>query len=458
MRVFLLTALTFILLFTGCNTSRYGMADQHLEDGEYNEAVRAYLRELNPHIRNGKRYIYFDQNAMTGVGLVYYRMEKYRTAEKIFNTVLQKDPTYGKARFYLGLTLESMAREDDAIRVYKKFTQINAVDPYRQVICGRLDYMMRNKISREMRLALQNEQQLKPELFPENSIAVLYFSSLSNDPEWRPLQKGLAEMLVTDLQTVDGLQVVERMRLNALMDELRLSVETVADESNAERMGKLLGARTLIDGSFLVFDNYNMNLTASIRHLDRVTPPDENVFDGKFSQIFQMEKQLVLKIVDHFRISLTPAQREDLLRIPTTNMDAFQNYCNGLDALDQYNFGEAQEYFRQAILKDEAFTLAQDYLVPFEIWEVTHNHNINRVQQEVERWIKEMPAEITPDLFRPPPALVSAKSRLQWMGVYQNAGFLPGEESRRSIQEADFDGAVIVPKLLATPPLPPQGQ
>ena len=457
MRAWLLIPVISLLFFTGCNTSRYGVADQLLEDGQYNAAVREYLKELNPHIRNGKRYIYFDKEAMTGVALVYYRMERYRTAEKIFNTVLKKDPTYGKARFYLGLTMESMAREDEAISVYKGYTKTQPYDPYRQVMLGRLDYMTRSKISREMRLAIQNEQQLKPSLFPVNSIAVLYFASLADKPEWRPIQKGLAEMLINDLSQVDQLQVVERMRVNALMDEMRLSVADMADEANAERIGKLLGARTLVNGAYLIFDNLNMNLSANIIHLDNVLIPNEKVYEGKISQLFQMEKRLVLEILDNFKIELTPSQRDEILRVPTQNMDAFIHYCDGLDALDQYNFGEAQRHFRLAIGEDDTFIYAMDYLVPFEIWEVTHAHNINRVQQEVERWMEEIPAQISPDLFKPPPALVSAKSRLQWMGVYQDADFLPGTESRRSIQEADINGAVIVPKRLAAPPMPPQG-
>src|SRR5688572_24780539 len=54
------------------------------------------------------------------------------------------------------------------------------------------------------------------------TVAVLYFDNNSADPQYDVLQKGLADMLVTDLSQVESLQVVEREKLQQLVDELKL--------------------------------------------------------------------------------------------------------------------------------------------------------------------------------------------------------------------------------------------
>ena len=52
---------------------------------------------------------------------------------------------------------------------------------------------------------------------PPPTVAVLYFDNNSPNREYDVLQKGLADMLVTDLSQVESLQVVEREKLQALV-------------------------------------------------------------------------------------------------------------------------------------------------------------------------------------------------------------------------------------------------
>ena len=49
-----------------------------------------------------------------------------------------------------------------------------------------------------------------------NTLAVLYFQNRTGQSSLDPLQKGLTLMLITDLSAVKGLQIVERIKLQAL--------------------------------------------------------------------------------------------------------------------------------------------------------------------------------------------------------------------------------------------------
>jgi len=86
------------------------------------------------------------------------------------------------------------------------------------------------------------------------TIGVLYFDYAGKNAELAPLSKGLAQMLISDLAAVDTVRVVERERLQAVLDEQRLGESWKKsgkiDNRTAARIGKLLGARYLVLGTY----------------------------------------------------------------------------------------------------------------------------------------------------------------------------------------------------------------
>ena len=360
----------------------------------------------------------------------------------------------GKARFFLGLAFESLGRDDDAIDIYRDYPLVERTDHYRKAIAGRLDWIVRRKVLREVQMALMHEESLDITEYPENSIAVLYFMNLSDNDQWQPLQKGLAEMMITDLSQVEELNVIERIRVNQLMQELQLGQSGLVDEALAPRMGKLLGARNLIKGSYMIMPDRNLTLDAGIYNIEDVYTPELASMDGNLARLFRIEKELVLRILDHFEISLTPQERERILKIPTENMLAFINYCRGLDALDESDYSMAAGYFRQAVKMDMNFQLAHDHLMTSEMWNALHGRNAIRVSYDVASMIARMPTGRREPILGTS-ELVSTYTRLKEMGAYQNAGFLPGNDSRKTFQEAQTKGAPVIPDRLVGPPTPP---
>lgn len=82
------------------------------------------------------------------------------------------------------------------------------------------------------------------------TVAVLYFDYDGTNEEMGFLRKGLTQMLVTDLSGTPGVQVVERVRLEAALAELDLGKTRKIDKATAAKVGKLLGARYLIMGGY----------------------------------------------------------------------------------------------------------------------------------------------------------------------------------------------------------------
>ena len=82
------------------------------------------------------------------------------------------------------------------------------------------------------------------------TVAVLYFDYTGTSESLGVLRKGLAQMLITDLVDMEEIEIVERDRLQDILEELKLSDSIKVDQKNAARVGKLLGARYMVLGSY----------------------------------------------------------------------------------------------------------------------------------------------------------------------------------------------------------------
>lgn len=443
--------LSFLLL-SGCTASNYTIAERHLKQKEYVEALRAYLQALQPHIREGKRWIYYEKEAVTGIGVVYWSMQRYETAIKVLNLVRERDPGYGKPYFYAGLCYEALGKEDQAIGVYSQYERIEPSDPFRQVLAGRLDYLSKRKVVHDISEAFQKEFQLDIAQYPEKSIAVLPFVNLTDSREWDPLQKGLAELVTKDLRAI-GLVVVDRLKTERLFEQLRMNLSSLEKPEEALRFGKMVGARYLLKGSYLIMGDFKMTLDASVIPLENLSGATSFPFNGTLAQLFQLEKDLVLRVASHLGATLTPSQKTKVLEIPTQNLDAFLQYCRALQALDNEDYVSASSYFRRAVDLDPRFQQAKDWCIVPEIWMATHTQNLFRVDREVSYLTRptaegRLPYAMAPDL-------VSPEARLQWMGIRQKAAVLLTNDTRKAFPEAEVMGAPILPELLGEPPSPP---
>jgi TolB-like protein len=82
------------------------------------------------------------------------------------------------------------------------------------------------------------------------TVAVLYFDYSGKDADMAVLKKGLAQMLISDLSSLDGVRLVERDRLEEILAELELAKSGKIDPATAAKVGKLLGARYMVLGGY----------------------------------------------------------------------------------------------------------------------------------------------------------------------------------------------------------------
>jgi curli biogenesis system outer membrane secretion channel CsgG len=129
------------------------------------------------------------------------------------------------------------------------------------------------------------------------TVAVLYFDYSGRDPELDPLRKGLAQMLISDLSAADAVRVVERERLEAVLAEQKLAASGKIDPKTAVRVGKLLGARFLVLGSY--FDVMkSMRVDARLVDVETGQIVQSIGADGKADDFLGLEQKLAAGLRD----------------------------------------------------------------------------------------------------------------------------------------------------------------
>ena len=207
------------------------------------------------------------------------------------------------------------------------------------------------------------EQEKTMEAAPAgNTVAVLAFHNRSANPGLTPLQKGFAFLLMTDLAQVEGISVVERIRLQALLEELDLGASGLVEKQTEPRLGRLLGAGYLVGGDLTSEDQARLGILSDVLQVKDQNSLGRPSAEGMVEQLFDLEKKILFEVVDLLKIKLTKPQREKLSRPLTTSYQALLYLSCGLDAGDRGNFSQAGYCYRKALENDPQLSPAREAL------------------------------------------------------------------------------------------------
>jgi len=126
----------------------------------------------------------------------------------------------------------------------------------------------------------------------------MYFTNgaIGNAAEYAPLSKGLAEMLITELSGNTNIRVVERDRIQSLIDEQGLTAGGRVDQATAVRSGKILGALHMLMGTFVIDPKDRMRM--DVRAINTETSELEfaTTVTGKADNMLELLTQLAQKL------------------------------------------------------------------------------------------------------------------------------------------------------------------
>ena len=186
-------------------------------------------------------------------------------------------------------------------------------------------------------------------------VAVLYFDNNTGDKELDVMKKGFADMMITDLAEVDGLTVVERDKLQALLDEIKLQKSPYFDKKTAMKLGKGLGASHAVTGSFQAG---KPKLRIDVRLIEIATGKVvvTSKVTGSQDDIFELEQQLVEKFVASLERTYAPSTRP---RTKVPDVDTLVEYSKGIDLADRGKYEDAEKTIAKVVQRAPTFALAR---------------------------------------------------------------------------------------------------
>ena len=184
------------------------------------------------------------------------------------------------------------------------------------------------------------------------TVAIMYFDNnvfTKDARDYDGLSKGIPDFLVTEMAANPGIRVVERDRVQHLIDEHKLIGDEHVDRATAVKVGKLLGAQHMIFGGFMADPKGNFRIdaravnveTGAVEFTDRVQDHADNVLG--------IVGDLARRLNAGLKLPAAPARTGDVgSKLP---MRAAVLYGKALDLADRGDTERAVELFG-AVLKE----------------------------------------------------------------------------------------------------------
>lgn len=209
-------------------------------------------------------------------------------------------------------------------------------------------------------------------------VAVLYFdnNSIGRDrADYDGLGKGIADLLVNDLASNQSLRVVERDRVESVLEEQKLTRAGAIDPQTAVQLGHMLGAQYMITGGFMNV-NGTMVLTSRVIDVETSAIMDPVKLQTKGQDVLAFVSQLSDKLNHELKLpplamrvgeaqpgpSAVQAGAAVAVATPAAAKLDWKTallYSKALEAEDRGNKARAVDYYSQVLARFPDFAPAK---------------------------------------------------------------------------------------------------
>ena len=182
--------------------------------------------------------------------------------------------------------------------------------------------------------------------------------------DFQALEKGLAGMLIYELSQNPAARLVDREAIQKILDEQKLAKDGAVDAATAAKVGKLVGAKYMVLGSFTDFyGKFRVDArlvsveTSEILKVVRGDPKLEKRED--ISPLLQSVAENLMK-----ETKLPPLTEEQARAVKAKNVptEALSYYSKALLYQDQGDKAKAVDYFKKALDAFPGYTAAEEGL------------------------------------------------------------------------------------------------
>ncbi|MBA3890696.1 MAG: hypothetical protein H0X64_09200 [Gemmatimonadaceae bacterium] len=291
------------------------------------------------------------------LGIALYKADRIPEARAALSEAMRLDSRDGATALYLGLAAEKQGDLAAAREAYVSYLRHGRTRGVRSQLQARLATLQRRELEQAAKTAVASEATIGTSAGHPRVVAVMPFRFTGSDSSLRPLERGMAELVTTDLARSSALTVVERARMQALLNELALQ-QGSGDPATAVRAGRMLQAGRLVQGGILLVGAEQLRVDAAIVDVPTSAAVGGAAGDDRLGALFDLEKRLVLDLFTSLGVTLTAAERRAFDQRPTRSLAAFLSFSQGLMAEDAGDFDAARRFFDNAFRIDPGFGAA----------------------------------------------------------------------------------------------------
>ena len=183
-----------------------------------------------------------------------------------------------------------------------------------------------------------------------DSIGVLPFTNMSNDPDQDYFSDGIAEELLNALAKLKDLQVAARTSSFAFKGQ----------QQDITEIGEKLNVDTMLEGSVRK-SGTRLRITAQLIDVDNGYHLWSETYDRELTDIFTIQDEITAAIVEALLLHLDTGETPAVAKSEATSMSAYDAYLQGrhqLRLLDAASLRDALTSFRAATDADPDFAPA----------------------------------------------------------------------------------------------------
>jgi TolB-like protein len=197
-------------------------------------------------------------------------------------------------------------------------------------------------------------------------VAVLPFENGGSfggqNEDYDALRRGIAGIMISELSQNTTVRLVDRAQTQRLVDEQDLAAAGRVDAATAVRVGRLVGARYLITGTFIdLYGEFRLDarlINVETGEIMKVVRNDPQYQDVK--QLYRVIQSVAQRIMEGTRLSVLPASSTAAPRdVPT---EALNLYSRALLYEDRGDRARAIEFYQKALDRFPEFTEAREGL------------------------------------------------------------------------------------------------
>ncbi len=186
------------------------------------------------------------------------------------------------------------------------------------------------------------------------TLAVMYFDNGAigaNHKDYDALTKGIGVLLTHELSKNSKIRVVERDQLEHVLAEQKMSANNQVTKETAVHVGKILGARHMIFGGFVIDPSGQTRLVARSVNVETSQIEQVESVDGKVDNLMSMISQMAQQLNSSLKLpelskTMRDASIESSKKVP---FQVAMLYSRALAAADGGDKGQAVTLLQKSL-------------------------------------------------------------------------------------------------------------